>query len=345
MKYTKAVRKDTHLLIAVAGGTGSGKTYSAMQLATGLCDGEPFLMLDTEGRRGLHYADFFDFEHKELTPPFHPEKYLPYVIEAEDRGFKAVVIDSLSHEWEGEGGVVEMADANRSRGMKDVLSWAEPKKRHRRMVNRFLQAKTHLIFCLRARERLDLSQTDNQGRMLVLTTPPRPICERNFMYEMTCSFMMTDQRPGVPALDLPKKIHDIHRLAFPPARQVTAASGELLGVWARGDDINGPHKELWDRARKAAHEGRAVLQLFVDTQISEEEKGLLRPIAYELNGLAREADEAGQILPKEEPQNPDFEEDVPFDEVTGECLDVVVNGSDTSVGAQEAIRNLFGDRN
>ena len=330
MQYTKAVRKDTNLLIAIAGGTGTGKTYSAMELATGLCDGGPFLFIDTEGRRGLHYADLFDFEHHELQPPFHPEKYLPPIIEAEERGFKAVVIDSMSHEWAGEGGVIELADEAKRRVKNEVAAWAEPKKRHKKMMNRLIQARAHLIFCLRAKRNTDMSEKDERGKTIVRITEPQPVCEKDFMYEMTASFTMQNGRPGIPDMNLEHKIHDMHRFAFPPGRQVTRESGLLLGAWARGDDIGGRNKDLWDRARKAAYEGWDVLKLFVETQLTDEERDLLRPVSGELKALAREASEQRDIGPGGEV--PMGQDEQYFDDDLFE-----------PVGADEAVANLFGD--
>ena len=103
MEYKRAVRENTNVLVALAGASGSGKTYSAMQLATGICGDAPFAMVDTEARRGLHYADQFDFEHVELGPAFTPGRYLDSIQQLATRGFKAIIIDSGSHEWEGEG--------------------------------------------------------------------------------------------------------------------------------------------------------------------------------------------------------------------------------------------------
>ena len=290
MEYTKAVRKDTNLLIAIAGATGSGKTYSAMELATGLCLGEPFLFVDTEGRRGLHYADYFDFEHYELKPTYEPSKYITPIVEAERRGFKAVVIDSMTHEWEGEGGVVEMAEAQRaSKG--EIGMWAEPKRRHKQMMTRLMHARPHLIFCLRAEDKLDITgERDAKGK-LVVDSKYAAICEKRFMFDMTCSFMMTAQAPGVPDFELPNKIHDMHRLALPPSQLVTRDAGVKLGTWAAGGDIAGADKELWDRARQAAYQGRTVLEMFAESEIDNDERKRLRPIAHELNRLAREADE------------------------------------------------------
>ena len=136
MQYTKAKRENTNVLVALAGANGSGKTYSAMELATGMCGSEPFLMVDAERRRGLHYADQFDFEHVELDPPFTPQSYLAAVKAGAKRGFGAILIDSGSHEWEGEGGVLEMADAD---NRKAPSNWIKPKQEHKRFVNGLLQ--------------------------------------------------------------------------------------------------------------------------------------------------------------------------------------------------------------
>ena len=73
--FRPAVRENVGLLIGLAGGTSSGKTKSAMRLASGISGGKPFAVIDTENRRALHYADEFKFEHLDLRPPFRPETY------------------------------------------------------------------------------------------------------------------------------------------------------------------------------------------------------------------------------------------------------------------------------
>ena len=81
--YKQCRRTNAGLLIALVGPQQSGKTYSAMELATGLCNGEPFAIIDTEGGRAEHYDDAFEFEQVRLGPPFHPERYLEKVCELE----------------------------------------------------------------------------------------------------------------------------------------------------------------------------------------------------------------------------------------------------------------------
>ena len=102
--FKPAVREAVPLLLGVIGQTGSGKTFSAMRIASGIVGkGNRFAVIDTESKRALHYADKFDFDHCELTPPFRPENYADAIRAADKAGYKAIVVDSMSHEWAGEG--------------------------------------------------------------------------------------------------------------------------------------------------------------------------------------------------------------------------------------------------
>ena len=297
IQYTKAVRENTNVLVGLAGGTGSGKTYSAFEVATGICavhDNAPFAVVDTEARRALHYADQYDFEHVELKPPFEPKRYLDAIRKLAARGFPAVVIDSASHEWEGEGGVLDMADRD---NRKPPSNWIRPKAEHKKFMNGLLQCGTNLIFCLRAQEKInvrDATPEDRRagvtGKIVIESRGWMPICEKRFMFEMTISFTFDPTRPGIVDLDLPHKLQDQHRMAFPPGEYVSRRGAAMLGAWARGQTIDTPDKALWDRARRAANEGMETLRLFAETQINADERAKLRPIGAELNRTAKAAD-------------------------------------------------------
>ena len=298
--YVKAERRNTHVLVSLSGASGSGKTYSACELATGLCGGEPFYMLDTEAGRGLHYADLFEFEHGELTPPFTPARYLEAIQKAEARGFRAVVVDSASHEWEGDGGVVEMAGKSNTAG---PGAWKEPKLAHKRMMRGLLQARTHLIFCLRAEEKLDMSEKDNRGKVIVRNAGWQPIAEKRFIYEMTISFTFDPTAPGIVTFDLPHKVQDQHRMAFPPGQHIGREGGAVLGTWAAGHEIETPDKALWDQARRIAQNGRDALRAFT-ADLPESDRAKLRPIGSELNRTAREATRNQEFVSGEGDEGP-----------------------------------------
>lgn len=253
--FKEAVREQTSLLIAIAGATGTGKTYSALRLATGLAGPNgKIAFIDTEAGRGLHYADRFKYAHGELRPPFTPMAYTQAIQAAEREKFDVVIIDSMSHEYEGEGGIIEWADRLANGGMKPPKNWTEPKTAHKKMVNLLLQSRAHLIFCLRSEDKIKITKDPNTGKMVIIQPQDIPvherwipICEKRFMYEMTVSMVMTPDNPGVP---VPVKIQEQHRFAFPSGKQVDEASGRALAEWARGIKVP-PEQSVYSKGQAA----------------------------------------------------------------------------------------------
>ena len=296
MRFTPAKRENTFLLIALAGASGSGKTYSAMELATGISGDKPFAMIDTEARRGLHYADQFRFEHAELAPPFSPHRYLEAIKAAEAEGYPCVIIDSMSHEHEGEGGLIDMAEAS---GIKGPGAWARPKAEHKKMMNALLQLRCHVIFCLRAHEKIDMSKKDSRGKVIVESQGWQPVCEKNFMFEMTISTTLRPEAPGVFDPSLPRKIQDQHMPAFIPGQHITRDAGAMLARWAAGEEADTSHKELWDKARRVSHDGWEPLKTFITSVCDDDQRAKLRPIEQELKNNAKRADDTRQAFDEE----------------------------------------------
>lgn len=289
MSFTiqRGERRNTHVLLALAGASGSGKTFSAMQLAAGMCGSERFGVIDTEAGRALHYADQFAFDHIDMQPPFTPERYVEAIQTFANAGYGAIVIDSMSHEFDGSGGLMEMAEAS---SVKGPGAWKDPKMRHKKMMNTFLQTRAHLIFCLRAEEKIDMSKKDEKGRVIVENAGWFPIQEKRFMYEMTASFTLAPTAPGIIDMTLPHKVQDQHRLAFLPGTHISQEAGAALAAWAQGGTIDSPHKELWDRARRIAQEGTEHLRRFWKDVASQDERANLKPIVAELKRTAEQAD-------------------------------------------------------
>jgi hypothetical protein len=234
------VREQTSILIALAGPSGSGKTFSGLRIARGLVGSAGTIAgIDTEAGRMLHYADRFDFQHGDMKAPFSPEAYALAIADAIETGAQAIIIDSASHEWAGDGGCQDMHDvAHLKLGGKDstnVLAWRGPKLDHKRMVSRLLQCRAHLIFCLRAEEKIKfVKEVDAETKREVTRIVPQgwmPICEKNFMYEMTVSFMLHDDTPGV---GRPMKLQEQHKPCFPAGALLDESAGERLAAWAAG---------------------------------------------------------------------------------------------------------------
>jgi hypothetical protein len=241
-KYTfrKAVREQVQLLIGLIGPSGSGKTYSAMSLASGMvAPGERFAVIDTENRRALHYADRFDFDHVQMGEPFRPDAYCESILAAADAGYKVILVDSMSHEWAGVGGILEWQEEELFRMAGDnyqkreackMAAWIKPKLAHKHMVQRLLQINAHVILCFRAEEKLKMEK-DSQGKMQIVPIGWQPICEKNIPYELTVSMLLTPDNPGVPQF---LKLQEQHKALFPAGRLIDATAGKAVSEWAKG---------------------------------------------------------------------------------------------------------------
>ena len=103
----------TPLMFSLTGPSSSGKTWSALELAKGVqrVRGGKIGMIDTESGRALPYKAWFSFEHMRFDPPHGPDDYRAAIDAMVATGCKIIVIDSLSHEHDGEGGVLDQIEA------------------------------------------------------------------------------------------------------------------------------------------------------------------------------------------------------------------------------------------
>jgi hypothetical protein len=280
IQFTQAKRDRTNLLIALAGASGSGKTYSALRLASGLLNGAGngrIAFVDTEAGRAEHYADQFDFDHHIMQPPFTPARFTEIINAAQEQKYPVLIIDSFSDEYEGVGGLMEMAESNREKFKGNTAAmWGPPKMDHRRLMARLRIADIHLIFCLRAEEKVALKGKE------VVQLGWMPVAEKKFMYDMTLSLTLRPDAPGQVDWQLPHKLQDQHRGAFQPGRHIEEGAGRFLKEWAQGGASMEGHKELWDKARQVANEGRTA---FLDfwKPLDEADRKIIMPILPELH--------------------------------------------------------------
>jgi hypothetical protein len=151
MQFQKAQRKQAKLRLAVAGPAGSGKSYGALLIAKGL--GGRIAVIDTERGSASLYSDMADFDALELAPPFTPERFVEAIRAAEKAGYDVLVVDSMTHEWNGSGGCLEINDAlahSRFKG-NTWAAWNVTTPRHRAFVDAILQSPCHVIATLRSK--------------------------------------------------------------------------------------------------------------------------------------------------------------------------------------------------
>ena len=254
IEFKKAKREGVGLFIGIAGGPGSGKSYSALRIAKGIAGGKRIAAVDTEGRRLSHYATDFDFDTADMLPPFRPERFSDAAKDAEAAGYGVLLIDSASHEWSGEGGILSWHDDLKGDDEKKNMSaWIRPKTAHKAMINSFLQRRIPIIFCFRAEEKVKVGpggRPENQGWM--------PIGDPRFMFELTTMITLANDKPGRVNYNLPRKIQRQHLHLVPDGELIGEEAGQQLAAWARGDDIGG-----------VGPSGKSKAEQVVDTLILE----------------------------------------------------------------------------
>lgn len=282
--FRPATREGVQLIIGGAGASGSGKTMTLLLVAVGLAYPEAtnaaelqaiieregknrIAVIDTERGRAKHYAPppgekpdpwreagaWFPFDHALLEPPFSPDAYLDIIEAADEAGYAVILVDSFSHEWTGEGGVLEFQEAEFQRlggqDSKKMLSWVKPKMRHKKLIGRMTTLRAHLLVALRAEEKVKFVQERDAegkpvGREKIVSAkdvPTRerwsPVCEKNFPFELTLSFVLGPEAPGVPHY---LKIQDQHKpFVERPDHPLTSETGRKLAAWSKGATAGG----------------------------------------------------------------------------------------------------------
>lgn len=225
------------MVIGLAGASGSGKTCTALHLAYGMVgyDSSKIGMLDTENKRGSLFADVLKdangivqpFLIGDLVPPFSPDRYTTAIKEFEAAGVEVLIVDSITHEWEGTGGCAEIAEKFiGGNAKKTALGWARAKRDHKKLINALLQCDMDIICCVRARE-----QTSFKNPSKPVSLGLQPIQEKNFMFEMTVSMMMENEGTKQTSLKCPG---DLKQYFGRGSGYITSEDGLALRQWVDG---------------------------------------------------------------------------------------------------------------
>jgi hypothetical protein len=269
VSITEAKAEGSRLVVSLAGVSGSGKTLTALLLAYGMTngDGRKVGLLCTENRRGRLYARQKTYEMVrdqlgmdklptpfmvgDFEPPFSPDRYIDAILQFQDAGVEVLVIDSVSHEWNGLGGVLEIVDS----AEKSIHGWKKATPKHNRFVNTMLQSDMHIIPCVRMERKTDWKDPKNPKDLGLL-----PIQRDNFMYEMTVSLTLW---AGGQSRDVMKTSGTEH--IFGEVGQhdgyLTAEHGRKLREWIDGaGKLDAEIERARNTLRTISHEGLAALE-------------------------------------------------------------------------------------
>jgi hypothetical protein len=180
--FQKATKNQLPARICIAGPTGSGKTYTAtLEMAPVL--GDKRLQVDTEHGSGALYADQGDYDYYRFDPPYDPSRLVEVLQAADEQGYNVIIVDSLSHFWDGEGGTIDIADAAGQRASGNSFAgWkvATPALRH--LVDVMLDLKAHLIVTMRSKMEYVL-ETNERGKQVPRKVGMAPVMRQGIEYE------------------------------------------------------------------------------------------------------------------------------------------------------------------
>lgn len=238
MEIKKATRTGIKPLIVMYSESGCGKTYSSLALARGMAGPDGRMIIgDSESGRASLYADIPIFkcrngdpyETVEISEPFAPQKYIDLIDLIEDSGAAVGIIDSGSHEWEGVGGVIDLAADNEARSGKGLHTWKAPKYEHAKFVQRLMRSKIPWIVCLRAKYKTRQSKDQNGKTVIVKDDVTSPIQAEDFIFEATCHFELLPNH----SIILTKHSHPGLKACFPADKTtpIEIKHGEMISKW------------------------------------------------------------------------------------------------------------------
>ena len=184
MKLQTAQRQQVRLKIGLSGASGFGKTYSALLIAYGITqDWTKIAIIDTENKSASLYAHLGNYNVLVLNAPYSPERYIEAIKYCENANMEVIIIDSISHEWQGKGGCLEIHEKLGGR----FQDWAKITPRHTSFIDTILQSKCHIITT--ARRKIEYSlDTDQNGKVKVTKVGTKEETRSGFEYELTVSF-------------------------------------------------------------------------------------------------------------------------------------------------------------
>ncbi len=221
----RAKKKNKILRIGLSAASGFGKTYGALLLAKGILKGDlsKCCVIDSENDSASLYEDLGGYSTINLSAPYSPERYIEAIRCAESHGFEVIVIDSITHEWDGEGGCLEL----QSKLGGKYQDWKTITPRHNAFVNTILKCSAHTITTVRRKQ--DYEMTSVNGKITVTKLGTREITRDGFEYELDVNFEIVNNKHLVLASK------DRTRLfSDKPEFVITEETGNVLITWASG---------------------------------------------------------------------------------------------------------------
>lgn len=196
MELRKATRQKAKIRLGLSAISGGGKTYSAILIAKGLAGGDlsKVAMIDTENGSGDLYAHLGEYNVLPLSAPYTPENYIKAIKTCEDAGMEVIIIDSITHEWDGRGGILEISAAMTGNS---YTNWASLTPRHQKFIDSILSSKCHVITTVRRKQDYEMVLND-KGKLAPIKVGLKEVTREGFEYELTVNLEL-DQKHNATA--------------------------------------------------------------------------------------------------------------------------------------------------
>ncbi len=287
-------RKGIKILVSLYGMSETGKTMTALLLAAGIQpDPAKRGLLDTEGgERGRAYADSVagGFMYGALTAPFTPERYREALMDFVAAGVDTLVVDSTSHAWFAEGGVLDMVEQVPAGG-NELAKWAKPKRRLSKMTQQWLSCGLHLILCSRGKQPLIDGPLGRNGKPTLISGPVVPVQEKSLRFDMTImALMLGDGRFSIAKEDGGKCPGSL-RPVFANHQVMGEDMGRQLIAWAGGQDMTTPQQRaLRMTGEMEAGLGSDAFRIWWRDAIAPAERHYLKAHVANFQSIAAAAD-------------------------------------------------------
>lgn len=242
MKLQTALRKRAKIKMGLQGPSGSGKSFSALQIAKGIClKWESVAVIDTENGSSELYSHLGPYQVLQLTAPFTPERYIEAIATCESAGMEVIILDSVTHEWEN------LIDTHASMTGNSFTNWSKITPRHNAFIQRILQSTCHIICTVRTKQ--DYTLVERNGRMIPEKVGLKSVQRDGLEYEFTLTFDLDIKNNATASKDRTGLFFG------KPECKLSEKTGELIRNWCNAGD------EDLDSLRKRIGETRNLQEL------------------------------------------------------------------------------------
>jgi len=237
-EVTEAEREKEKAVIGFIGCSGSGKTVSALITAYGMMkeaypeasEAEIWLkigVVDTEHKRSKLYANLEigdvrigRFRHIDFPPPYTTERYNAAVLTMKKAGAEVIIVDSISHNWMGEGGIVE---THGQMSGNSFQNWGKLAPETTKLIKTLTQNDVHMLVTFRTKTEY-VVEPNSEGKMAPRKVGTKPVQKEEMEYEFMLNFVIDIDHIAEPSKDN-TQMFEGH------PQKITAEVGRKLYQW------------------------------------------------------------------------------------------------------------------